>query len=124
MKVTPKKAAIRGPLICIILGLGVFGYLEIFTKGLERLPAKVCDGAVDREIAADALPDTQRHLSAEKCSPPGTASRLLATSRLAVKIRSFLVKLKRLMPVKLRGELERKGTGRVKRSKCRQGKLR
>lgn len=66
MKVTPKKAAIRVPLICIILGLGVFGYLEIFTKGLERLPAKVCDGAVDREIAADALPDTRKALERGK----------------------------------------------------------
>lgn len=71
MKITSKKAVIRVPLICIILGVGVFGYLEIFTKGLDRLPAKVCDGAVDRETAADALPDTRKALERGKMLTTG-----------------------------------------------------
>ncbi|WP_146057706.1 hypothetical protein [Streptomyces sp. SM10] len=50
-------------LIRVVLSLGVvvagvFGYIEVFTKGVDRLPAKVCSGAVDREIAADVLPNT------------------------------------------------------------------
>ncbi|WP_344367185.1 hypothetical protein [Streptomyces gobitricini] len=44
----------------------VFGYLEIFTKGLDRLPARLCDGAVDRQTAARALP------SARKAEEKGT----------------------------------------------------
>lgn len=60
MKITPKLEAIRIALIFIVLGAGVFGYIEIFTKGLDRLPAKVCEGAVDRKTAASALPDARK----------------------------------------------------------------
>lgn len=37
----------------------VFGYLEIFTKGVDRLPDRPCDGAVDRATAARALPSAR-----------------------------------------------------------------
>ncbi|MBB6418415.1 hypothetical protein [Streptomyces sp. AK010] len=36
-----------------------FGYAQIFTKGLERLPPKVCDGAVDRQVVIRTLPRTR-----------------------------------------------------------------
>ncbi|MFJ9034181.1 hypothetical protein ACIRQP_38130 [Streptomyces sp. NPDC102274] len=62
MKISPKKKAIGVALVCTLLGAGVFGYLEIFTKGLDKLPAKVCDGAIDRKTAASALPDTRKAL--------------------------------------------------------------
>jgi hypothetical protein len=40
-----------------VLGVSVwFGYVQIFTKGLERLPAKVCEGAVPRDLPIAALP--------------------------------------------------------------------
>ncbi|WP_329075694.1 hypothetical protein [Streptomyces niveus] len=43
--------------VCIVLAVGgFFGYQQIFTKGIDRLPAKPCAGAVDRSIVADALP--------------------------------------------------------------------
>ncbi|MGW1019646.1 hypothetical protein [Streptomyces niveus] len=35
------------------------GYQQIFTKGIDRLPAKPCAAAVDRSIVADALPDAR-----------------------------------------------------------------
>ncbi|GGU54936.1 hypothetical protein GCM10010274_49830 [Streptomyces lavendofoliae] len=37
----------------------VFGYLEIFTRGVDRLPDRPCDGAVDRATAARALPSAR-----------------------------------------------------------------
>ncbi|MHC5903653.1 hypothetical protein ACVNF4_07025 [Streptomyces sp. S6] len=44
---------------------GWFGYQEIFTKGLERLPSKICDGGVSREIITHTLPKVR---SAEESS--------------------------------------------------------
>ncbi|MBQ0829478.1 hypothetical protein [Streptomyces tagetis] len=48
--------------LAIFCALGLacwFGYVQIFTKGLERLPAKVCGGAVDRELAVRVLPSAR-----------------------------------------------------------------
>ncbi|MCX5171227.1 hypothetical protein OG616_24830 [Streptomyces antibioticus] len=45
--------------LCLAGGAAWFGYVQIFTKGLERLPAKVCDGAVDRDVVIRALPKTR-----------------------------------------------------------------
>ncbi|MEU7280689.1 hypothetical protein AB0A69_18155 [Streptomyces sp. NPDC045431] len=39
--------------------VAVFGYLEIFTKGIDRLSPRPCDGAVSRETAARALPSAR-----------------------------------------------------------------
>ncbi|MGY1578228.1 hypothetical protein [Streptomyces sp. MN13] len=36
-----------------------FGYVQVFTKGLERLPTKVCEGAVERDVAIQTLPRTR-----------------------------------------------------------------
>lgn len=36
-----------------------FGYIQIFTKGLEHLPPKVCDGAVERDVVVRTLPSTR-----------------------------------------------------------------
>ncbi|MEV8416307.1 hypothetical protein AB0P45_22260 [Streptomyces niveus] len=35
------------------------GYQQIFSKRIDRLPAKPCAGAVNRSIVADALPDAR-----------------------------------------------------------------
>ncbi|MFH9572158.1 hypothetical protein [Streptomyces sp. NPDC017230] len=45
--------------LALLGGVGWFGYAQIFTKGLERLPAKICDGAADRGHAADLLPSAR-----------------------------------------------------------------
>lgn len=44
---------------CLLAIAAVFGYVEIFTKGIDRLPTRPCDGAVDRETAARALPSAR-----------------------------------------------------------------
>ncbi|MCD7440420.1 hypothetical protein K4B79_19610 [Streptomyces lincolnensis] len=38
---------------------GALGYLEIFTKGLDRLPERPCDGAVARSTVKSILPDAR-----------------------------------------------------------------
>lgn len=38
---------------------GSFGYLEIFTKGLDRLPERPCAGAVTRSTVKSVLPDAR-----------------------------------------------------------------
>ncbi|WP_433570549.1 hypothetical protein [Streptomyces sp. CA-251247] len=53
-----KNVAIAG-IGCLLAVAAVFGYLEIFTKGIDRLPDRPCDGAVDRETAARALPSAR-----------------------------------------------------------------
>lgn len=41
--------------LALVVG-GSFGYLEIFTKGLDRLPERPCAGAVDRSTVKSVLP--------------------------------------------------------------------
>ncbi|MFD3441253.1 hypothetical protein ACFWU3_27510 [Streptomyces sp. NPDC058685] len=56
MQASRKKRATTVGIGCLVVVGMVFGYLEVFTKGIDRLPARPCDGAVDRETAARALP--------------------------------------------------------------------
>ncbi|MEU0344691.1 hypothetical protein ABZ092_38630 [Streptomyces bobili] len=43
--------------VLCLAGVAVwFGYMQFFTKGLEHLPAKVCEGTVERETVVDVLP--------------------------------------------------------------------
>ncbi|MGA4958901.1 hypothetical protein [Streptomyces lavendulocolor] len=63
------KKAVRAGIGCLLLLGAVFGYLEIFTKGIDRLPARPCDGAVDRATVAHALP------AARKAEEKGTLNR-------------------------------------------------
>ncbi|MFE5791299.1 hypothetical protein ACFQ8C_01855 [Streptomyces sp. NPDC056503] len=44
----------------VVCATAVFGYVEIFTKGIDRLPRKPCAGAVDRDLAARALPSARK----------------------------------------------------------------
>ncbi|MFE6103323.1 hypothetical protein ACFVQ4_25650 [Streptomyces laurentii] len=37
-----------------------FGYVEVFTKGFERLPTQLCDGAVDRNLAEKVIPPARK----------------------------------------------------------------
>lgn len=59
MRKSSRHFAIGAVIICGLIIGGLFGYQQIFTKGLDRLPRKVCDGAVDRETAAHVLPDAR-----------------------------------------------------------------
>ncbi|MFF8918788.1 hypothetical protein ACF08M_37160 [Streptomyces sp. NPDC015032] len=59
MQARRKKNVITAGIGCLVAIAAVFGYLEIFTKGIDRLPARPCDGAVDRETAARALPSAR-----------------------------------------------------------------
>ncbi|MEV8405506.1 hypothetical protein AB0R12_06775 [Streptomyces niveus] len=56
MQAETKKSLIVVAVCIALTGGGFFGYQQIFTKGIDRLPAKPCAGAVDRSIVADALP--------------------------------------------------------------------
>nr|BFD84360.1 hypothetical protein StreXyl84_37610 [Streptomyces sp. Xyl84] len=43
-----------------LAGLGVwFGYQQFFTKGLERLPSKVCEKTVQRDMVTRVLPEAR-----------------------------------------------------------------
>ncbi|CAL9287394.1 hypothetical protein SUDANB25_01317 [Streptomyces sp. SudanB25_2051] len=54
------KKRTRTTVIALSLVAGVtFGYVEIFTKGVDRLPERPCAGAVDRDLAARALPSAR-----------------------------------------------------------------
>ncbi len=54
-----KRMAAAGA-ACVVVAGAVFGYVEVFTKGIDRLPEKPCGGAVDRGLAADALPSARK----------------------------------------------------------------
>ncbi|MEU0589713.1 hypothetical protein [Streptomyces sp. NPDC006132] len=54
-----KTFAISLTVLCLVGAAAWFGYVQIFTKGLERLPSKVCDGAVERQVVIRALPRTR-----------------------------------------------------------------
>ncbi|MFJ8858331.1 hypothetical protein ACIRD8_07810 [Streptomyces sp. NPDC102451] len=58
MKAIEKKMAKQTLAGVAVVAVGVFGCIQVFTKGVDRLPDKVCSGAVDRDIAADVLPHT------------------------------------------------------------------
>ncbi|GAA0930002.1 hypothetical protein [Streptomyces thermoalcalitolerans] len=42
--------------LCLVGCAGWFGYVQTFTKGLERLPAKVCENTVERDLVIQVLP--------------------------------------------------------------------
>ncbi|MEH0575238.1 hypothetical protein [Streptomyces sp. B21-108] len=54
------KASAKGFLICLTV-LSLVGAVAWFalTTGLERLPSKVCDGAVERDVVVRVLPRTR-----------------------------------------------------------------
>ncbi|MFF5639090.1 hypothetical protein [Streptomyces sp. NPDC012825] len=54
-----KRLAAAGAACVVVAGV-VFGYVEVFTKGIDRLPERPCGGAVDRGLAADALPSARK----------------------------------------------------------------
>ncbi|GGT04315.1 hypothetical protein GCM10010271_02710 [Streptomyces kurssanovii] len=59
MQARRKKNIVTTGIGCLVVVAAVLGYLEIFTKGIDRLPARPCDGAVARETAARALPSAR-----------------------------------------------------------------
>lgn len=42
--------------LCLVGVAAWFMYAQFFTKGLERLPAKICEGAVERDTVIQVLP--------------------------------------------------------------------
>ncbi|WP_329208264.1 hypothetical protein OG257_15630 [Streptomyces sp. NBC_00683] len=58
MEAIEKKMAKQALVGLAVVAVGVFGYVQVFTKGVDRLPERVCSGAVDRNIAAHVLPGT------------------------------------------------------------------
>ncbi|MFJ5310235.1 hypothetical protein [Streptomyces sp. NPDC088350] len=69
-----KKRA-RGTILGIaalgLLGGGWFGYQQVFTKGLDHLPSKVCDNAAKRDTVIRVLPDTRSAKEGAKQENPG-----------------------------------------------------
>ncbi|MCQ9135059.1 hypothetical protein [Streptomyces hilarionis] len=54
------KASTKGLLICLaVLSVAGAGAWFALTTGLERLPSKVCEGSVDRDVVIRALPRTR-----------------------------------------------------------------
>jgi hypothetical protein len=53
-----KRTLIVMATFALVVG-GFFGYLEIFTKGLDRLPERPCSGAVARSTVKSILPDAR-----------------------------------------------------------------
>ncbi|MFC9731623.1 hypothetical protein ACFWGM_23850 [Streptomyces roseolus] len=60
MQNTLKKRLRVAGITCVIAVCAVLGYVEIFTRGIDRLPEKPCAGAVDRDLAARALPSARK----------------------------------------------------------------
>ncbi|MEV7495166.1 hypothetical protein HFP69_13930 [Streptomyces sp. ARC12] len=58
MRAIEKRIAKQALAGLAIVAVGVFGYIQVFTMGVDRLPERVCSGAVDRDIAARVLPGT------------------------------------------------------------------
>ncbi len=54
------KGFFVGLTVLCVAGAAVwFGYVQFFTKGLDHLPAKVCDGTVERDTVKQVLPSAR-----------------------------------------------------------------
>lgn len=60
MQDTLKKRLRVAGFACVAAACAVLGYVEILTKGIDRLPEKPCAGAVDRDLAIRALPSARK----------------------------------------------------------------
>ncbi|MFI0999027.1 hypothetical protein ACIP10_21785 [Streptomyces galbus] len=70
-------ASAKGFLLCLgvlcLAGVAVwFGYVQIFTKGIERLPAEMCDGTLKRDTVVDILPPAKSAHESSRQSDYGT----------------------------------------------------
>ena len=65
------RAVALGGAICLLLSGCIFGYQYFFTKGLDRLPEKVCSGAVERATVVSALADAREAHDGESQTSPG-----------------------------------------------------
>lgn len=68
---TKLRAVALGGAICLLISGCLFGYQYFFTKGLDRLPAEVCSGAVERATVVSALPDAREAHDGESQTAPG-----------------------------------------------------
>ncbi|MGA5871666.1 hypothetical protein [Streptomyces cinereoruber] len=64
-----KRMAVAGA-VCVVVAGASSGYVEVFTKGIDRLPERPCGGAVDRGLAADALPSARKAEERGKLTSP------------------------------------------------------
>lgn len=65
------RAVALGGGICLLVSGCFFGYQYFFTKGLDRLPAEVCSGAVERATVLSALPNAREAHEGESQTAPG-----------------------------------------------------
>ncbi|MFG2518957.1 hypothetical protein [Streptomyces sp. NPDC048527] len=79
MRKSARDFGIGAVCVCGLTIGGLFGYQQIFTQGLDRLPDRVCDGAVDRETVAHVLPDARS--ASEDGGATGTGDNFLVGCR-------------------------------------------
>ncbi|MEU5520144.1 hypothetical protein ABZ759_05430 [Streptomyces sp. NPDC047860] len=64
------RTLLTGGVVCLLV-FGTIASYRYFTGGLDRLPDKVCSGAVDREIVTKALPSARDAQEGSRVKPPG-----------------------------------------------------
>ncbi|WP_432116578.1 hypothetical protein [Streptomyces sp. S1] len=78
MRIVIRKRLAAAGAACVVVAGAVFGYVEVFTKGIDRLPERPCGGAVDRGLAADALPSARKAEERGKLNTHGDGDFLFA----------------------------------------------
>ncbi|MEV7286982.1 hypothetical protein AB0O01_20840 [Streptomyces sp. NPDC093252] len=96
-------------ILCVLGGGGWFGYVQIFTKGVERLPARVCDDAVDRGTVTRALPSART--AEEEAGRKGEGESLRFSCRIATSSDSLLSGHARIDDASVRTWQNRNGVG-------------
>ncbi len=71
MRNATRYLALGAVALCLVGG-GWFGYQQLFTKGLDKLSAAVCDKAVTRETVVRVLPDSRSADQSAERSGSGT----------------------------------------------------
>ncbi|MEU8992133.1 hypothetical protein AB0C98_38140 [Streptomyces sp. NPDC048558] len=66
------KGLLLGLTALCLAGVAVwFAYAQFFTKGLERLPSKICEGTVERDTVIQVLPSARSAEEGSKRGNPG-----------------------------------------------------
>ncbi|MFE7277466.1 hypothetical protein [Streptomyces sp. NPDC057623] len=66
------KGLLLGLTALCLAGVAVwFAYAQFFTKGLERLPSKICEGTVERDTVTQVLPSARSAEEGSKRGNPG-----------------------------------------------------
>ncbi|MEV6839674.1 hypothetical protein AB0N17_35135 [Streptomyces sp. NPDC051133] len=73
MRKSTRQFTLGSVALCLVAGGGWFGYQQLFTKGLDRLSEKVCDGAVARATVIRVLPDSRSAEQSAERNGSGTS---------------------------------------------------